>query len=230
MSSLYLIRHGQASFGAADYDHLSELGREQSRHLGDYFAARGLPLDAIYTGPCRRQIDTAAAMIAGAESAGVTYPAPVALADLDEYPAFAIIARFGPALARQDPAMGALLDLTSAGFDAAFITLMERWVAGDIDAPEIESFAAFSARVGAAITTITEREGRGKRVAVVTSGGPIAMAMRTALDLRPEIALRMAGGIANTGIAEFRYRGAQLTMFAFNQVCHLADRSIVTYR
>jgi broad specificity phosphatase PhoE len=230
MSSLYLIRHGQASFGAADYDRLSELGLSQARQLGSHFAARGVELDAIYTGPCRRQIDTAAAMIATAKAAGVTYPTPVTIADFDEYPAFAIIARFGPDLARREPALSALLDITSAGFEAAFIALMDRWVAGDIVAPEVESFAAFSARVTAAISAVTEREGRGKRIAVVTSGGPIAMAMRAALDLRAEVALRMAGIVANSGVAEFRYRGSRLTMFAFNQVCHLADRTNVTYR
>ena len=230
MSSLYLIRHGQASFGAADYDHLSELGVAQSRHLGRHFAARGSQFDAVYSGPCRRQLDTTTAMLAAASEAGVTYPAPTTVADLDEYPAFAIVARFGPELARRDPAMSALFDVTSEGFEAAFVSLMRRWIAGEIAAPEIESFAAFSARVAAAISAITTREGRGKRIAVVTSGGPIAMTMGTALDLRAEVALGMAGIVANTGVAEFRYRGSRLTMFAFNQLCHLPDRTAVTYR
>jgi broad specificity phosphatase PhoE len=38
MGNLYLVRHGQASFGAADYDQLSELGQRQSVRLGEYFA------------------------------------------------------------------------------------------------------------------------------------------------------------------------------------------------
>ena len=42
MSLVYLVRHAQASFGARDYDRLSELGRQQARWLGDYFAGRGL--------------------------------------------------------------------------------------------------------------------------------------------------------------------------------------------
>ena len=54
MSTLYLIRHGQASFGAEDYDVLSALGAEQARALGAYFAARRWPVDALYVGPRAR--------------------------------------------------------------------------------------------------------------------------------------------------------------------------------
>ena len=40
MGSIYLIRHGQASFGAENYDVLSPLGYRQSEALGDYLARR----------------------------------------------------------------------------------------------------------------------------------------------------------------------------------------------
>jgi len=40
MGTLYLVRHGQASFGAADYDNLSELGHKQSARLGEYWRER----------------------------------------------------------------------------------------------------------------------------------------------------------------------------------------------
>ena len=42
MAELVLIRHGQASFGADDYDKLSDMGWRQSRWLGEYFAERGV--------------------------------------------------------------------------------------------------------------------------------------------------------------------------------------------
>ena len=41
LAELTLVRHGQASFGAANYDQLSDLGMQQSRWLGEYFAAIG---------------------------------------------------------------------------------------------------------------------------------------------------------------------------------------------
>ncbi|WP_137896486.1 phosphoglycerate mutase family protein, partial [Ramlibacter sp. 2FC] len=58
MGTLYLVRHGQASFGADDYDQLSELGQRQSLRLGEYFRSRGLVFDAVLTGTLRRQVQT----------------------------------------------------------------------------------------------------------------------------------------------------------------------------
>ena len=37
MTDIYLVRHGQASFGEKDYDNLSKLGLEQSYLLGQHF-------------------------------------------------------------------------------------------------------------------------------------------------------------------------------------------------
>jgi broad specificity phosphatase PhoE len=43
MGTLYLVRHGQASFGADDYDQLSELGGAGVR-LGEHWRAQGQAL------------------------------------------------------------------------------------------------------------------------------------------------------------------------------------------
>jgi phosphohistidine phosphatase SixA len=47
MAELVLVRHAQASFGADDYDKLSDLGWRQSRWLGEYFAERGAAFDHV---------------------------------------------------------------------------------------------------------------------------------------------------------------------------------------
>ena len=59
MASIILIRHGQASFGAANYDQLAGLGRRQAQLLNDYFSECGITLDAIYCGTLARQRQTA---------------------------------------------------------------------------------------------------------------------------------------------------------------------------
>jgi hypothetical protein len=48
VGNLYLIRHGQASFGAADYDVLSPVGERQSLALGEHLPNWAAP------GPLRR--------------------------------------------------------------------------------------------------------------------------------------------------------------------------------
>ena len=64
MGTLYMIRHGQASFGSANYDLISETGVLQSRILAEYLLAVGLAPDALYSGAMERQKDTAGAMVA----------------------------------------------------------------------------------------------------------------------------------------------------------------------
>ena len=68
MGLVLLVRHGQASFGADDYDVLSETGVEQSRVLGRFLAAAGISPGAVVHGAMKRQRDTATAMV---EAAGL---------------------------------------------------------------------------------------------------------------------------------------------------------------
>src|SRR5262245_54530065 len=92
MSNLFLIRHAQASFGAADYDVLSELGVTQAQLLGKWFASTRTKLDAIYSGPRKRQIDTARHVIDSAKEAGAAVAGePVIVEELDEFPFDAVM-------------------------------------------------------------------------------------------------------------------------------------------
>lgn len=36
MTTIYLVRHGQASFGTASYDQLSAKGEQQAQVVGDF--------------------------------------------------------------------------------------------------------------------------------------------------------------------------------------------------
>ena len=65
MGVVLLVRHGQASFGADDYDVLSETGWEQSRLLGAWLADRKVVPDVIWRGDMRRHRETAEGMVAG---------------------------------------------------------------------------------------------------------------------------------------------------------------------
>ena len=65
MAELFMVRHGQASFGTDDYDRLSALGERQGEWLGEYFAERGFVFDRVLAGSMRRQRSTAAAILRG---------------------------------------------------------------------------------------------------------------------------------------------------------------------
>jgi broad specificity phosphatase PhoE len=59
MAVIYLIRHGQASWGNRDYDHLSELGIQQSKVLGATLRQRMEQPDMVISGTMRRHRQTA---------------------------------------------------------------------------------------------------------------------------------------------------------------------------
>ena len=75
MSLLYLVRHGQASFFAEDYDRLSTLGELQARRLGEFWAARGVRFDATFSGPAVRQQRTAEIIVKTMAELGCPCPA-----------------------------------------------------------------------------------------------------------------------------------------------------------
>ena len=58
MASLYLIRHGQASFGSDHYDQLSPLGQRQADLSGQFFADIGLHFGQAVSGDLSRQRET----------------------------------------------------------------------------------------------------------------------------------------------------------------------------
>ena len=65
MPELYLIRHAQASFGAANYDVLSELGHDQSFALGHALAEQGVQPDGLFIGEQRRHRETLEGVLKG---------------------------------------------------------------------------------------------------------------------------------------------------------------------
>lgn len=239
MSTLYLIRHGQASFLADDYDVLSPRGIEQSRALGRYLADRGIALDAIYSGPRKRQLDTATQLIDAARDAGAELPAPSTLDAFDEYPFDAIMTEVLPRLADIDPELGALAASIASGDPgsngrATMSKLIERvttlWSNGELRGSDaIETYDAFRDRVFGGLDHIMRTEGRGKRVAVVTSGGPISLSLRRTLGLDHHVTWRTAWVIRNASITELLYRDAELSLASFNATPHLGD-ALITYR
>ena len=117
MSALTLVRHGQASFFAADYDVLSALGNTQGRLLGEYWAGRCVQFDAVFTGPRLRQRQTAEQVRSAYRAAGLALPEPAVLDELDEYDLEGLRQGLAPALVRHDAAFAALVERHRASQD-----------------------------------------------------------------------------------------------------------------
>jgi broad specificity phosphatase PhoE len=174
MAELVLVRHAQASFGADDYDKLSELGWRQSRWLGEYFAERQIAFDRVVRGSLRRHAET---LVGIAEGAGRPIDG-VEDARLNEYDAHALLNAHLKGEAKPQGgdrrehfrllrgAMYAWTDGTLAGAPAGY--------------PH-EPFAEFRGRVLGALAEL--QKGAASRVLVVSSGGPISTILAEVLRM-----------------------------------------------
>ena len=234
MGRIVLIRHGQASFGAEDYDVLSDIGQAQSSAIGRFVAARARSFDRIQAGPRRRQRDTAELMAAAAAKDGFSLPAIETAAALDEFPAFELGSHCLPTLMTTDPEIGEALSgtglaLGSPGFSKALVRLYRLWAMGEVDTGELETFAAFKKRAGDHLFALGDEMASGDVVVQVTSGGVIAVAILLCLGAPDARFVDVAWNTRNASITELRCRPGELTLLSFNGTDHLDDE-LVTFR
>ena len=171
MGVVLLVRHGQASFGADDYDVLSETGWEQSRLLGAWLAQRAVKPDLVLRGDMRRHRETAEGLADGAGWSLESAADP----GWNEFDHLGVVA----ALQRSDHPEG---ELDRRGFQRVFELATARWTAGEHDADYPEPWTGFVGRVRAALDRSCAAAGPGGTVLVVSSGGPIAAACAALVD------------------------------------------------
>lgn len=227
MGTLYLIRHGQASYGEADYDRLSVRGREQARAVGAWLARA--EVQALYSGPLTRQVQTAEHAAEAAGALGVVLPARAEIAELAEYPAFQMLQHMLPRLTAEDPSFGALSTApTPKLLDRAFHTILGKWASDEWVFDEVERVSAFVDRVRAGLVRVLAAAPAGARIACVTSAGPIAVAVGLTFGLPAVRMVRQSTVIRNASVTElkFRSRGFSLdetSLVTFNLTGHLPD-------
>jgi broad specificity phosphatase PhoE len=210
MGTLYLVRHGQASFGADDYDQLSELGQRQSRRLGDYLGGKGLAFDAVLTGTLRRQTQTWEGI---AEGAGLDL-SPLQWPGLNEYDSHAIIRAIHPnPLPKPD---------TPERYRQHFRLLRDglaQWMAGVVSPHGMPSYNEFVHGVTSALDHI--RQSYDGNVLLVSSGGPIATAVGHILRAPPETTIELNLRIRNSALTEFAFTPRRHTLITYNTLPHL---------
>lgn len=211
MGTLYLVRHGQASFGADDYDQLSELGHRQSVRLGEYFAERQVHFDGLIAGTLRRHKQTLEGILQGMQRAGE----PLSWEGLNEYDSAAVIATVHPhKLERPD---------TPEMYRHHFRLLRDglaQWMAGATSPAGMPTYEQFVAGVAGALDHVRANH-YGQNVLVVTSGGPISTAVGYVLRTPPETTIELNLRIRNTSITEFAFTPKRHMLVSFNAIPHL---------
>ncbi len=238
MSTLTLVRHGQARAFEKDSDRLSGTGEVQSRMLGEYWAKRGgIHFDEVVTGSLTRHRQTEAQV----RAAGFMMPEARVDAGWNEYDAGAILGILGPALAAEDPTFAArkaefdAMDNNGADrnryFQRMFEILMDAWLTGRVTADGVEPFAAYRTRVNAAFERVRASEASNRNVVVFTSGGPIGLCVQRTLGAPDKAFLDINWRMHNCSITEFTFSKSRLSLDTLNTLPHLdADRSLWTWR
>jgi len=210
MGTLYLVRHGQASFGADDYDVLSPMGHQQSARLGDYFKRKGIAFDAALTGTLNRQIQT----YAGICQAMGTEPSAMQWPGLNEYDSHAVIATIHPHKLEKP---------TSPEMYRQHFRLLKdglaQWMAGVVSPQGMPSYAEFVEGVTSALDHI--RHHCDGHVLLVSSGGPIATAVGHVLGTRPETTIELNLRIRNCSVTEFAFTPKRHMLLTYNTLPHL---------
>ena len=236
MSLLFLVRHGQASFHADDYDQLSELGVEQARRLGVHWAELNLVFDHVYLGPRRRHRQTLEAAAGVYRERGLAWPKPEELPELDEHFGYDVLTRSLPELMQRDPVLREMKAKWRKDSDTAqhdYLRLFQKvtrmWVRRELNPPDLEAWHEFRGRVQRGLAKITEGAGSKKKVAAFSSGGPVAAAMGFALNLDDEKTLELSWVVRNAAYNEFLFSRGRFSQVSFNAVPHLTDPHLVTF-
>jgi broad specificity phosphatase PhoE len=214
MGTLYLVRHGQASFGAADYDQLSELGARQCHALGHYFSMRGVRFEAVLTGTLRRHRQSLAALAEGYGVGPAALPAALDWPGLNEYDSEALIR----AIHAAPLAAPATPEIYRAHFRLLRLGLA-RWMAGETAPEGMPSYAEFVAGITGALDQVrTRHEGS---VLIVSSGGPIATAVGQVLGTSAETTIELNLRIRNSALTEFAFTPKRHMLVSYNHLPHL---------
>jgi len=231
MSSLLVVRHGQARLFTEDYDRLSELGVSQAEALARHWLERGLQPDAVWCGSLLRQQQTAEAVGRVYTGDDCHWPEHGELEGFNEYPAEAIMQTLLPVLRQRREDIEAMAAAFEASQDRAdryryLHRLLEAviacWVAGDYEDGLLPiGWDTFSNGVRTAFRRVIESTGSGATVAVFTSGGPIGISVQTALDAPDIKAAELNWRVHNCSVTRYTFSAARISLDSFNDISHL---------
>jgi broad specificity phosphatase PhoE len=241
LSTVYLFRHGQAGTRDA-YDSLSDLGRRQSRLLGEYFVSQRVQFSAVYSGAMCRQRQTAEEMRNAYIDADRAFPEIIVDAEWNEFDLGLLYQRIAPQLCAGDPQFKAEYELmrerirASAGVDDEIhrkwqpcdSKLVQAWIRNQ-HPHDGETWEQFCMRIADCRARIPDAQPQDK-IAVFTSATPVAIWTGLALEIFDERIMRLAGVLYNSSFTSIQLRGEQLRLFTFNAIPHLTRPELRTHR
>ena len=202
MALVYLIRHGQASFGADDYDVLSANGHHQGKVVGEELRRRAVQPDQVWSGSLRRQRETAVAAGFGNVREDPRW---------NEYDHLALVRDTAPTTPRE--------------FQLALDGALREWIGGP-------AWTEFTDGVQAALTDLLADLGSGGSAVVFTSGGVIAAAAAALLDVPTDAFLKLNRVAVNAAFTKIVSGRSGVSLLSYNDHAHFEGerRDLLTYR
>ncbi|SDD51038.1 histidine phosphatase family protein [Actinokineospora iranica] len=221
MSAVYLLRHGQASFGAADYDVLSPTGELQAKVLGAELRERGLAPAQAWSGTLSRQRSTASITLA---AAGIDLPCQTD-ERWNEYDHLGLVQHHLAAHETKQPA-------SSRDFQDILDRALHGWISDGVPAGQAGTFADFEGRANAALTEVAESLGSGGTAVVFTSGGVIAAICARLLGMPGAGLVSLNRVVVNAAVTKIVHGRSGASLVSFNEHGHFegANRELLTYR
>lgn len=211
MGHLHLVRHGQASFGAANYDQLSGLGERQCQALGQHWAQRGQAFAAVFTGTLMRHRQSLVAI--GSALPGL--PAAQERAGLNEYDSEALVRCVHP-----EPLPP---PSTPENYRLHFRLLRQAlaaWMAAEIAPAGMPSWTQWQADIAAVLDEVRLGFHR-QQVLLVSSGGPISTAVARVLHAPAASVIELNLRLRNSALCETVFTPKRHSLFSFNTLPHL---------
>ena len=230
MGAIYLVRHGQASFGIDNYDALSPLGHQQAGVVGRALLARGVQPDVVFSGTMQRHRETAEGALA---ALGMSLPVQT-LPGVNEFDHENVIEVAEPRYASKTVMMA---DMAASGdprraFQKFFQDAVSRWVGGNHDDEYAEPWSVFKLRCVTALGDLVQATPLKGQSVVFTSGGTISVLCAHLLGLNDTQAFTINWTLANAGITKIVSGRDGLHLVSVNEHAHLegGEPGLLTYR
>jgi len=229
MSTIYLIRHGQASFGADNYDQLSPIGYRQAAVTGKFLSRQALNIQQVVTGDMQRHRQTADHCLAEIGFNGER----ITDRKWNEFDHQAILAAYNPqysdiAGVRKDIAH---LPDPMPAFQRIFEEALGRWCSGQYDNEYPESWQQLIGRSMAGFESLVPQVEKGKTTLVFTSGGIISALMSHLLQIPLQQTLALQWLMPNCSISKIMVHKSRFTVSTLNEYSFLEmHEGLLTYR
>jgi broad specificity phosphatase PhoE len=220
MAEIYLVRHGQASFGSDNYDKLSDLGHKQAIWLGEHFGKKNMAFDQIVSGDLVRHVETTQGILKGLNSDQNWHTLP----GLNEFNFNSILMAY----LAQHPDQTPVSDAPRSDYYRLLKKGMKAWANNTLEGELSESWGGFSNRVRTSFSHI-QNNFHGEKVLVISSGGVIAMAISQVLQSSADSVIELNLQTKNTSVSHFYFNTKSIRLTGFNHTPHLDDNDKQQY-